>query len=126
MVVFRFVDDAFHVSGSGNSSEKSQKAYEARLISFGIFIGVAILFWAPLVIWKMIGRRRMSDLVKRWAEADVLARGPGAFVPMWWVQTPGIFDSRTASVSFISDVIKLFILISGFECDNTAAATTTY
>jgi len=96
MVVFRFVDNAFHVSGSsGNSSEKSQKAFEARLISFGIFIGVAILFWTPLVIWKMVGRRRMSNLVRRWAEADVLARGPGAFVPMWWVQAPGIFDSRT-------------------------------
>jgi len=71
-----------------------QKLLEARLISFAIFIITLIVFWAPIAIWKYIGRKRMTALIKQWTEIDTLARATGAFVPRWDVKTPGIFDAR--------------------------------
>jgi hypothetical protein len=69
---------------------------ETRFISFVIAIGILMLFFGPHVVWKFMGQKRASELVKRWEAEDARLHAPGAFVPVWTVRLAGYLspDSR--------------------------------
>ena len=37
-----------------NDPNGPNKIFKARMISFGLFVGTILLFWGPMVAWKMI------------------------------------------------------------------------
>jgi len=65
--------------------------FAARTAGFGVFIGVLLLFWAPLAFWKWLGASRMRSQLRQW-EAYDRANANGRFVPEWKVEMPGIFS----------------------------------
>jgi len=65
--------------------------FEARAAGFGIFIGVLVVFWAPLAFWKWMGASRMRAQLRQWETYD-RANASGRFVPEWKVEMPGIFS----------------------------------
>jgi hypothetical protein len=67
---------------------------EARFLSVGIFVGLVLLFFVPLAVWKFIGQRRANAMVGRWNRQDKMERSPNGFIPTWRVQMPGVFSSR--------------------------------
>ncbi|THH21013.1 hypothetical protein EW146_g446, partial [Bondarzewia mesenterica] len=65
--------------------------FQARAISFALFVGVLIFFYVPLIVWKVFGQSRANALVKHWAEEDLRMKGPSVFIPTWKVSMPGVF-----------------------------------
>jgi len=91
MVLFKVILSAMHF---GNDSDPTvANVYEARAISFALFVGMVIFFLVPIVVWKYIGQREVNALLKKWEKADQTGRGS---VPMstWKVKTPGIVRSN--------------------------------
>jgi len=68
---------------------------EARAISFGIFVGVALFFLVPIAVWKYLGRRQVNGLLQRWSKADSARAGTSFNPPVWKVNGPGIFRDST-------------------------------
>jgi len=64
---------------------------QLKLITLGVFIGILVVAWAPLVLWKCLGRYRMRSLLNEWGQVDVLAKNKGLFVPLWSVDLPSSF-----------------------------------
>jgi len=69
---------------------------ESRLITFVIGIAIVMLFFGPHIVWKFMGQKRASELVKRWETEDARLHAPGAFVPVWTVKLAGYrsYDTR--------------------------------
>jgi hypothetical protein len=40
--------------------DAADKIWRARMISFGVFVGVLVVFWGPMIVWKMIVRGLLS------------------------------------------------------------------
>ncbi|KAF8271522.1 hypothetical protein EI94DRAFT_1720322 [Lactarius quietus] len=59
---------------------------QTRWISFAILIGIMLVFFIPLGIWKSIGQGRLTKLIKQWEAEDARSRAPGTFVPVWTVK----------------------------------------
>jgi len=96
MVIYGIIFKAFKKNNDPNDEEQNLRDfYNARAISFGIFIGMIALFYLPITVWKWIGRRRMTVLLNRWAYNDENMRGTMTFMPRWTVQMPSIFKSTT-------------------------------
>lgn len=67
--------------------------YETRFISFVIAIGILMLFFGPHVVWKFMGQKRATELVKRWESEDARLHAPGAFIPVWTVRLAGYLSA---------------------------------
>ena len=78
----------------GHNVEISKYYFEARGILLGVFVGIVLVFWGPLVAWKRIGTARANAMTNRWKAEDA-ARGQAdqfsGFVPSWRIKTPGVF-----------------------------------
>jgi hypothetical protein len=64
---------------------------EARWITFGIYIGVFVLFWGPMMTWKALGARKVNRQIRKWNEQDRAAHPNATFIPTWKLTLPGIF-----------------------------------
>ena len=75
---------------------------ETRFISFVIAIGILMLFFGPHIVWKFMGQKRATELVKRWETEDARLHAPGSFVPVWTVKLAGYlsYDSVRWSIHF--------------------------
>jgi hypothetical protein len=82
----------------------SDAIYETRFISFTIAIGILMLFFGPHIVWKFMGQKRATELVKRWEAEDARLHAPGAFVPVWTVKLAGYLSSATVRRSTHSSV----------------------
>jgi len=72
---------------------------ESRMITFALFLGVILFFFAPLAIWKIIGRKQTNRLTTQWTKADRMNYGQNA-ASTWKVKTPSVFrDSTILSIS---------------------------
>jgi len=71
------------------------KYFQYRAITMGVFLGIGILVWVPLIIWKTLGKRKVTQMTREWRVLDE-ATTQGGFIPRWTVSRPGIFSSSTA------------------------------
>jgi hypothetical protein len=69
--------------------------YEARFICFGIAIAILMLFIGPHMVWKFMGQKRATELVKRWEAEDARVHPPGSFLPVWSVRLAGYLSTHT-------------------------------
>ena len=69
--------------------------YETRLVAFAVAVAIILLFTAPHMIWKFMGQKRATALVKRWEAEDARGRPPGSFCPVWTVRLAGYLSSST-------------------------------
>ena len=55
--------------------DAANKIFKARIISFALFVGTLLVFWGPMVIWKMI----VSCLrpLNMWRQLQPLTLSPG-------------------------------------------------
>lgn len=69
----------------------------AHLISLSIFLAIALVFWAPLIAWKMLGQQYANVLARRWASEDARTSGSryNGYVPQWTIRLPGVLSSQT-------------------------------
>jgi len=65
--------------------------FKARAIVLGVFIGIILIAWGPLVAWKRVGVMRANAMTRRWKEEDS-SRGAD-FVPAWKVTPAGVFTT---------------------------------
>ncbi|EIM85483.1 uncharacterized protein STEHIDRAFT_147869 [Stereum hirsutum FP-91666 SS1] len=68
--------------------------FQARVASLGVFVGVCLIFFVPLFLWKRIGQKRVDSMVRRWGHDDVRVKGQGEFIPVWKVNMPGVFSTQ--------------------------------
>jgi hypothetical protein len=75
---------------------------ETRFISFVIAIGILMLFFGPHIVWKFMGQKSATELVKRWEAEDARLHAPGTFVPVWTVKLAGYvsYDTVRWSIQF--------------------------
>jgi len=97
VLVFKLLEQAKGLNGPNNLSREEilSNLDQIRLITLGVSIGIFLIIWAPLILWKSIGRYRMRALVREWAQNDILAIRKGVFVPMWSVSLPSSYSAST-------------------------------
>ncbi|KAJ7497341.1 hypothetical protein FB451DRAFT_227023 [Mycena latifolia] len=88
VAIFPVVLSALHFNDSTTSH-----VFEARGISFAIFVAILLVFLLPIVIWKYIGRKEVNLVLKKWEKVDQTSRG-SAPMSVWSVKTPGVFRSN--------------------------------
>ncbi|KAJ7188176.1 hypothetical protein C8R46DRAFT_979214 [Mycena filopes] len=78
---------------NGKSDATTSHVLEARMISLAMFVGIALVFLLPIAVWKYIGHKEVSSMLKKWEKADRQGRGS---LPMsiWTVKTPGLINSN--------------------------------
>lgn len=71
--------------------------FTAHFISLGIFLAIALVWWAPLIVWKMLGQQYANVLARRWASEDARSSGSryNGYVPLWQIRLPGVLSSQT-------------------------------
>lgn len=88
-----------------HSLEKQMTRFDAiaetRFITFVIAIGVLMLFFGPHIVWKFMGQKRATELVKRWEAEDARLHAPGSFVPVWTVNLAGYLSYDTVRWSIL-------------------------
>lgn len=75
--------------------------YEARAISFAIFLGVALFFWVPILVWKGIGKAQMKRVLASYEKYDQMMKRHATFIPKWEATTPSLFASQVVSNAFL-------------------------
>jgi hypothetical protein len=68
---------------------------ETRFIQFVIAIGILMLFFGPHIVWKFMGQKRATELVKKWESEDARLHTPGSFIPVWTVKLAGYVSYDT-------------------------------
>jgi hypothetical protein len=68
---------------------------ETRFITFVIAIGILMLFFGPHIVWKFMGQKRATELVKKWETEDARLHAPGSFIPVWTVKLAGYLSYDT-------------------------------
>ncbi|KAF5393315.1 hypothetical protein D9757_000640 [Collybiopsis confluens] len=97
-VLYSVVYDHMNVRNPDGTVDFSRLA-ESRIMTFALFVGVILLFLAPIAIWKVIGRQQVRRLTSQWAGADRLNYGQNA-ASIWKVRSPGVFrDSTILTIS---------------------------
>jgi len=89
VAIFQVILSALHFRDEPTGSH----AFEARAISFAIFVGMVLFFLVPIAVWKYIGQRQVNSMLKKWEKADKVGRGS---LPLstWTVKTPGVVRSN--------------------------------
>jgi hypothetical protein len=87
--------------------ERSDAKYETRLVSFVIVAAILLLFTAPHMVWKYMGQKLATDLVKQWEAEDARGRPPGSFCPVWSVRLAGYLSSSTVRQSAEANLLPV-------------------
>lgn len=78
-----------------------QIVWQARFVAFVVVVGLWIVMFLPITIWKYMGRVRVNNMIDRWAKDDLRSASSYAAIPTWKVVMPGIFkDGIVLAVSF--------------------------
>ncbi|KAI0663605.1 hypothetical protein C8Q70DRAFT_907040 [Cubamyces menziesii] len=81
-----FVTDRF-----GNTFTVDDQAFwQARAASLGAFLGLLLIGWGPLFLWKAHGKRQVNQMLRKFSVEDAAVAGPGAQTPQWSMKMPGI------------------------------------
>jgi len=80
---------------------------ETRFVTFVVAIGILMLFFGPHIVWKFMGQKRATELVKRWESEDARLHAPGSFVPVWTVKLAGYVSYDTVRWWIHSSVLYL-------------------
>ncbi|KZT28955.1 hypothetical protein NEOLEDRAFT_1128440 [Neolentinus lepideus HHB14362 ss-1] len=95
IIIYHVLIDRFRVQfdrfGFVENNHDADRFIEARWITFGVFVGLMLLFILPISIWKFIGQRRVNKMLAGWAKEDRVLRGTNNQLPTWKVKTPGVF-----------------------------------
>lgn len=84
-----------------NEDRQNQIVWQARLIALCVTVGVWIVMFLPVTIWKYMGRVRVNKMIDCWAKNDVRSASSYAAIPIWKVTMPGMFmDGIILAVSF--------------------------
>jgi len=86
-------NNGFNNGFAENNISNANGFFTARAITFGIFVGLALLVYVPIGIWKSRGRRQVAALVQRWQVEDrrLLSGQPTA---QWSARLPGVFSNH--------------------------------
>lgn len=96
-----------HIFAGDDGQIPPSKFFEFRAISMGLFLGVFILFWTPLIIWKYLGKRKVRSLQREWFALD-RATSQNGFVSQWTITKPGLFSStRVIRISVPSNTVLM-------------------
>lgn len=88
------VYDPIYRAISKTNGSPADHFYTARAISFAVFIGILLVFWGPILIWKGIGKMQMNRLLASYTKYDQMMKRHAAFIPQWHATTPNLFTSQ--------------------------------
>ncbi|KAG2036102.1 hypothetical protein BDR03DRAFT_960782 [Suillus americanus] len=74
-----------------DDDRQNQIIWEARLIALAVTVGLWIVMFLPIVIWKYMGRVRVNKMINRWAKDDIRSASSYAAIPTWKVTMPSMF-----------------------------------
>ncbi|EJF65411.1 hypothetical protein DICSQDRAFT_124598 [Dichomitus squalens LYAD-421 SS1] len=75
---------------NGERIFNDDRVWEARAASVGALVGLILLGWVPLFIWKARGKRQVNQMLRKFSVEDAAVAGPSAQVPQWSMKMPGI------------------------------------
>lgn len=82
-------DDDHHFFHTGGFD----RYWKARLISFAVWIGLMILVFVPMHLWKKSGKTAVNKMLADYEAQDRAAR-PGAAVPALRMKMPGVISKH--------------------------------
>ncbi|KAG2750250.1 hypothetical protein P692DRAFT_201448936 [Suillus brevipes Sb2] len=74
-----------------DEDRQNQIVWQARLIALVVTVGLWVVMFLPIAIWKYMGRVRVNKMIDRWAKDDVRSASSYAAIPTWKVTMPGMF-----------------------------------
>ncbi|KAG2364900.1 hypothetical protein BDR07DRAFT_1278801, partial [Suillus spraguei] len=93
--IHHFDDDLEQI----NEDRQNQIVWQARLIALSVTVGVWIVMFLPITIWKYVGRVRVNKMIDCWAKDDVRSASSYAAIPIWKVTMPGMFMDGIVSLT---------------------------
>ncbi|OCH88861.1 hypothetical protein OBBRIDRAFT_836240 [Obba rivulosa] len=64
--------------------------WDARLIAIGTGLGVTLLFWVPMLLWKQSGKNQVNTMLERFEVEDRAVRDASVKLPTYRIRMPGI------------------------------------
>lgn len=98
-VAYRLIFNSLRDPNDTFNPREEGPFFQARLASLGVFVGVCLVFFVPLFLWKRIGQKRVDSMVQRWGHDDVRVKGPAEFIPVWKVNMPGVFSTQAVCLA---------------------------
>lgn len=93
-LIFRAIDKNADADPTTlTDAQLEQENWESRGIMLAMFFAMVMIFWVPLALWKIIPMIRVARLIDRWKKQDLLHPALDRFMPVWKVQTAGVFKS---------------------------------
>ncbi|KZT56609.1 hypothetical protein CALCODRAFT_313349 [Calocera cornea HHB12733] len=92
ILIYHFI---FNVFAANQNITLAAKVVELHAIGFAIFVGICLLFWSPLVIWKAIAAMRVRKMMHGFEREDAARQPNVANRPHWNVYLPGVFGTQT-------------------------------
>ena len=71
--------------------------WKARLIAMGTFLGLMIITFVPMHMWKNAGKKAVNQMLQRYEEQDRAAR-PGAPFPTMRMKMPGVVTKNIVCI----------------------------
>lgn len=110
-----------------------QIVWQARFVAFVVVVGLWIVMFLPITIWKYMviliwfllsvrctetssgkGRVRVNNMIDRWAKDDLRSASSYAAIPTWKVIMPGIFkDGIVSLLNYIKVTQRQFHILLG-------------
>jgi len=75
----------------GTSNDVDRRVWLARFSCFAITIATWIVLSVPMVLWKYLGKVRVTKLVDLWTRTDALSAASYGAAPVWKASAPGLF-----------------------------------
>ncbi|TFY58520.1 hypothetical protein EVJ58_g6373 [Rhodofomes roseus] len=66
---------------------EANRAWEARGVSFAVLIGVILLMWFPMWLFKASGKKQVNRMLERFEQEDRAVR-PGVELPIYRISRP--------------------------------------
>ncbi|KAI0733201.1 hypothetical protein C8Q72DRAFT_950064 [Fomitopsis betulina] len=78
---------------------ESNRIWQARGISFAVFIGIVLFLWAPMWFFKVSGKKRVNQMLERFEQEDRAVK-PTVTLPTYRISRPRFMtNSITLTVS---------------------------
>lgn len=77
--------------------------WKARLAGFGTFVGLMILTFVPMHMWKNAGKKAVNEMLQQYEAQDRAAR-PGAAVPTLRMKMPGVVTRNIVRIRHLRTI----------------------
>ncbi|KAF8444537.1 hypothetical protein L210DRAFT_3502115 [Boletus edulis BED1] len=82
----------------GTTDDVDRQVWLARFSCFAVTIATWIVLSAPMILWKYLGKVRVTRVADLWTRADALSAPSYGAAPVWKASAPGLLRDAVVLV----------------------------